>query len=161
MPRWIKQVKIQGSASEPYTVSLGDDGTYGCSCPVWKFRREECKHISEVKALGGIDAMTTGKEKPDYVLANVLKPTFKEKENKLYIPLVPIGDTNWEATVCAFMLKHGYSIADLRRIRHIPKEWTAQAILDHVRIHGESCYPEEKARKSVSKPKTAGKKKGK
>lgn len=30
-----------------YVVShLGDE--WGCSCPAWKFRREECKHILRV-----------------------------------------------------------------------------------------------------------------
>jgi len=32
-----------------YTVSMDENGNFGCSCPHWKFRREECKHIREVK----------------------------------------------------------------------------------------------------------------
>jgi len=32
-----------------YTVALTEDGEWQCSCPVWIYRRRECKHIRKVK----------------------------------------------------------------------------------------------------------------
>jgi len=33
-----------------YIVAETEDGHWQCSCPVWKFRREECHHIRKAKA---------------------------------------------------------------------------------------------------------------
>jgi len=32
-----------------YIVSEMDDGTWRCSCPVWKFRRQQCHHIGKAQ----------------------------------------------------------------------------------------------------------------
>lgn len=51
MSKWVKQWDCP-SHSDPdkkYVVSQAEDGTFGCDCPVWKFRRQECKHIQQVK----------------------------------------------------------------------------------------------------------------
>lgn len=42
--RWMFRWMVGG-----YTVAVDRKGDFGCSCPVWKFRRQECKHITEVK----------------------------------------------------------------------------------------------------------------
>jgi hypothetical protein len=47
--RWVQKWEIQGSRGDIYTVARDADGNFGCSCPVWKFKREECKHIRQVK----------------------------------------------------------------------------------------------------------------
>lgn len=48
--KWIKKWKVEGeSGSVSYVVSLSDKHIWGCSCPVWKYRRQECKHIVSVK----------------------------------------------------------------------------------------------------------------
>jgi hypothetical protein len=49
---YVQQWQIQ-SHSTPnkfYKVSLTENGEYQCSCPVWIFRRKQCKHIEQVKA---------------------------------------------------------------------------------------------------------------
>jgi hypothetical protein len=43
---WIAKWQITGTTK--YTISISKEGSWGCSCPVWKFRREHCKHISFV-----------------------------------------------------------------------------------------------------------------
>jgi len=48
--KWIKKWNIESeSGNGNYVVSLSDENEWGCSCPVWKFRRQECKHIKRVK----------------------------------------------------------------------------------------------------------------
>lgn len=44
--KWVKKWFVENGK---YTVSLSDKNEYGCSCPVWKFRRIECKHIRNVR----------------------------------------------------------------------------------------------------------------
>lgn len=51
--KWVKRWKVRGSGGKTYVVALSDTGEYGCDCPVWKFRRERCKHIDEVLRGGG------------------------------------------------------------------------------------------------------------
>jgi hypothetical protein len=51
--KWVDQWHVTSrSSGKVYTVSLADDGTWGCSCPRWIFAREDCKHIKEVKGWG-------------------------------------------------------------------------------------------------------------
>lgn len=47
--RWVQSWQVP-SGSNPrrtYTVSRAADGSYGCSCPAWRFcgERAACKHI--------------------------------------------------------------------------------------------------------------------
>ena len=54
MPKWIERVPVDSETSDAtYIVGVSVDGEYGCSCPHWKFRRQECKHIKSVKAERG------------------------------------------------------------------------------------------------------------
>ena len=48
---WVKKYKVLSDKDDKYVVSQKEDGTWGCSCPKWKFqrgRREDCHHISYV-----------------------------------------------------------------------------------------------------------------
>lgn len=85
------------------------------------------------------------KVKPKYVLAKVLKPIYKKKENKLLVPLIEFGDAIlMEATICYYMLKHGYSWSEIKGIRrHIPRDWTKAAVIAHVERNGEASYPDD------------------
>ena len=48
--KWIKKWNIKSeSGNGNYVVSLSDKNEWGCSCPDWKLRRQECKHIIRVK----------------------------------------------------------------------------------------------------------------
>jgi hypothetical protein len=53
MARWISRWKVESSSGEgTYTVSQAEDGSFGCSCPQWRFRKQlVCKHIVEVRAM--------------------------------------------------------------------------------------------------------------
>lgn len=141
MPKWIKKWQVPSSSGNgTYVVSLAKDGTaYGCSCPVWKFRRQECHHIKAVKNGQFKDGEI---KKPEYRLAKVYTPTFDEKKNELLIPLVAFGEVNMEATICFLMLEYGYSMSEIKEIRRLPSGWTAKAIQNHIETYGKTVYPE-------------------
>jgi hypothetical protein len=47
--QWVERHEVHSSDLERcYIVARKQDGTWGCSCPQWKFRRQQCKHIEEV-----------------------------------------------------------------------------------------------------------------
>ena len=49
MDKWIKRWQVPSySSNYVYIVAIDHNGNYGCSCPVWKFKRKQCKHINEV-----------------------------------------------------------------------------------------------------------------
>jgi hypothetical protein len=48
---WIHRYSVPSSSGDAsYTVAEKDDGTWGCTCPVYKFRHIECKHIEAAKS---------------------------------------------------------------------------------------------------------------
>lgn len=143
--KWIKKWKTPKSDGQgDWIVSFSDKNIWGCSCPVWKFRRQECHHIKLVKMGGGTECNETPKPKPEYLLARVHKPVYQKKENQLLVPLIGIPDAHlMEATIIYNMMKYGYSFGECKEIRgHIPHSWTAKAIFHHIESHGEAEYPE-------------------
>lgn len=46
---WVKKWEVKGSDGKTYVVSVDKNGEFGCSCPVWRFKRRECKHIQSIK----------------------------------------------------------------------------------------------------------------
>ena len=80
-------------------------------------------------------------QRPQYVLAKVTKP--KVVRNKLLCPLIAIPDTmGMEATICYHLLKNGYSMDEVRGLRHLPRDWTATTIIGRIDYYGEAEYPE-------------------
>lgn len=140
--RWVKRWEVPKSSGDgDWIVAIDKNGDYGCSCPVWKFKRQECHHIKLVK-MGGGDIIEKV-NRPEYVLAAVNKPILNEKKNQLLCPLVAIPDAMMmEATICFYLLRNGYSMGEVRELRHIPREWSGQAIMAHIERHGEAEYPE-------------------
>jgi len=135
--KWIKRFKVKSSSGNSYyIVAIDKEGNYGCSCPVWKFRRQECHHIKQIKLLGGSEAETV--KKPEYMLAKVFEPELED--GKILCPLIPIGDIHMEATIDVFLMKYGYSFSELKEIRHLPDSWTKKAILDYIEKYGMKKY---------------------
>ena len=58
MVEYRKQWKVQGSAKDPYTVSVTVDCVWSCSCIGWTrhMPRSDCKHIKKIKAKEGLGA---------------------------------------------------------------------------------------------------------
>lgn len=150
--RWTRRWKVQGTGHE-WIVAIDAAGAYGCSCPVWKFRREECHHIAAVKR--NPDAYNS--ETPPVMLpiipakvAQVEIITLEDGTKAYGQPLVPIGDTNIRATILYDLLRLGYSWGQLRerfeRSGYIPHQWTARAVVAHVERHGRHVYTESAMR---------------
>ncbi len=140
--KWTKKWTVPKSSGDgDWVVGLSDEKVWGCSCPVWKFKKEECHHIKEIK-LGNQPEINQSEinKKPEYVLAKVLKPTLKD--DRLLVPLVPIGDIKMSVTIAFTMLKYGYSWTEIKKIRRLPDSWTKKAVLNYVEEYGEYTYPE-------------------
>ena len=133
--KWVKKWHIKSeSSNREYVVSLSDENIWGCSCPAWKFRRQECKHIVRVKLNPErYKEIEDQLSKPEYVLAMVDKPIFKEKENKLLIPLIRIEpyDVKMEAIICYTMAKHGYKWKEIVEIRNLTGAWTLTKVKEY------------------------------
>jgi hypothetical protein len=145
MGKWIKSWNVPSSTgTSSYVVSVDRDGNYGCSCPVWKFRREECKHIKQVKG-GEFNGHTEVQNKPRYELAMVNKPSYDSRTHTLYIPLIRLPDTAMmEVTICYYLLKYGYSMSEIRQLRKIPADWSANVIKDFITRNGEAEYKDSR-----------------
>jgi len=57
MARWVDKWTVRGNSGVGHTVSVSDNGEWGCSCPAWKFKKrdakargEMCHHIMQKKA---------------------------------------------------------------------------------------------------------------
>jgi hypothetical protein len=50
-PRWNQFYECPSASRKDtsYNVATNDSEEWGCSCPRWKFKRKECKHIMQVK----------------------------------------------------------------------------------------------------------------
>ena len=47
--QWVERHEVHSDDLERvYVVSKHREGHWACSCPVWKFRRQQCKHIARV-----------------------------------------------------------------------------------------------------------------
>ena len=137
--KWIKRFKVQSSSGNgDYIVAIDREGNYGCSCPVWKFRRQECHHIKQVKLFGEKELKVN--KKPIAIPAKVTKPIFKN--GTILYPLVPIypSDIHMEATIDVFMMKYGYSFSEVKERRHLPNSWTKKAVLNYIDKYGMKEY---------------------
>jgi len=143
--KWIKKWKVKSENSDrEYTVSLSDLGVWGCSCPAWKFRRQECAHIKHIKRTNPEPSETPIEAKPPpVILARVLEPKLDEEAGVILCPLIAIPDgALMEATICWFLMEHGYTLKRVREVRqHIPPSWTKTAIYNHIERHGPAKHP--------------------
>jgi len=48
MTKWVKKWQVRGRSGAIWIVAQDVNGNFGCSCPRWKFHREQCHHIDEI-----------------------------------------------------------------------------------------------------------------
>lgn len=142
--KWIKRWPVRNSKNTGnWIVAIDADGNYGCSCPVWKFKRQECKHIRFIKEHPELKSDTPTQIKhPDLIPANVLRPEFDKDKNVIHYPLVAFGGSVWmEVTICWFLMEHGFSWGEVKQARrHIPNSWTKSAVYAHIEENGLAEY---------------------
>lgn len=103
--KWIKKWIIK-SFTDPeryYIVSQDKNGNFGCSCPEWKFRRNECKHIIAVKNNPEdnlLDNMPEEIKEREAQPGNVGEVSIKKEKDLVLYPLVELPpDPHFVATI--------------------------------------------------------------
>ncbi len=136
MRKWVKQWNVAGSSGATWTVSVNNQGEYACSCPVWKIKRRECKHIDLVKA----GACGNGDSYRQAMPGNVGEVTI-DGERVLY-PLVPFnkgGDLR--ATIVYDLVRANVSPDQVREYKErMLGKVSTQQIIEHVRARGRFVY---------------------
>lgn len=125
----------RSDGSGVWTVSRSDAGAWGCSCPVWRFKRETCKHITRIQ-----EEESSGIAHPrlELVCANV--PQVTREDARVLVPLLPIGDTHFQATLCFDLYACGVPWSEVRERYRLDQTWTKQAVLAYVLKHGRKYY---------------------
>ena len=135
MSKWVKRWRVEGSNDNEYIVAQGEMGKFGCSCPAWKFRRIECKHIKYIKNHNPTANMieTIAIKKPELRYYNMEHPGYDKENNIIKCPLIRIEpfDLTLEVEIDVMMMENGYSLSDVKETRHLPRQWTKRAIYDH------------------------------
>jgi len=108
-----------------WTVARDEEGQWTCECPHWFNRMRdvggECHHIKRVRH-GFVS------RRPPIIQCEVDSPQFDKKKFELQVPLATVDDMKAEAAVIMFLLEYGYSMMEVRELRHIPKVWTQEKI---------------------------------
>jgi len=164
MSRWLTSWSVTSSTGvHKYKVSYGQDGSWGCSCPIWKYKRNECKHIKEIISQVGRhpSVLDSPYQKPMYVLSDEVNvPIFDERTNELRIPRgYPNrrSDQDWlETHICFAMLNNGFSIREIRSIRGLDATWTTKKVERDFKSMGDfqpdGWYPSKSEGTSRKKP---------
>lgn len=137
--KWVHRWYVERSTGDgTWTVAQDKDGNWGCSCPVWKFKRQECHHIAAVKINPLAYETQNPVTLPDIVPGNVEQVTVTKKY--CLHPLVPLDGMGGEvlATILFDCLQLGYSWGMLKKrfSNLVPHSWTRKAVIAHVEYHG-------------------------
>jgi hypothetical protein len=140
---YLKQWTIpsDNDPDKTYKVSLTPEYEFQCSCPRWIFKRELCKHIQDV-ASGVYDFPNRLRPKFNITFGRVKQVELQDDRTTVLLPLRPIGDTDFLATVLYDALMLGISWKEIKDLEKAPKEWRPQEVLYHVREHGRKIYVE-------------------
>lgn len=141
--RW--KVPSESDPDKVYTVARDAEGQYGCSCPVWKFRRRECKHIQAVKDGEHNPVGEPQRGEPEIVFANVREVTPETRDGavRLLTPLVPLDHVHFQATVVYDLLANGVKWATCKSHYELARRNPKKNIVAYVEERGRCiCGPE-------------------
>lgn len=137
--KWVKRWKINGSNGNIWTVAIDKDGNYGCSCPIWKFKREECHHILQVKQNGGSEIKYR-----DASPGNVGEVTVRG--DMVLYPLVPIGSNisiDLAATIIFDLQRANVNPQEIKDYKDkMFKNASMKQIISHIKEGGRLIYSE-------------------
>ena len=140
--KWVKKWSVPRSDGVGvWVVSLSDCQVWGCSCPVWKFHRQECKHILLIKNTPA--AQQAGKiEYRPASPGNVGEVSIKG--SVVLYPLVPFGSgPDLPATIIFDLIRAQVQpdeVSDYKR--KFFRDTALRDIIAHVKIHGRFVYTE-------------------
>lgn len=120
-------------------VSLDKTGTWGCSCPHWRFRRSICKHIQDVQAQVQQTRPRYEKVIPTCRAANVPE-VLKERDDLLLVPLLPLDDEHFLATVIVDLLMYGVPFFEIRQRYHLPPNRRREEYIRIIAERGRRIY---------------------
>jgi len=135
--QWL--VPSDTDSEKTYKVSLTLEGEYQCSCPRWIFSkpRKDCKHIGDVKN-GCYDQNSIA----EYTLlfAMVKEVTMLDDRQTIHVPLMPVGDTDFCATILYDLVQIGVPWQVAAELEHVPRSWNPKAVEQHIKAHGRKIY---------------------
>jgi len=138
MDQWLERWQVPGSNGNTWTVARKKDGSYGCSCPAWKFARApkaDCHHILGVKMAGQAG---DSPRVPEVILAHV-REVHLDKDGNALTPLIPIGDIHFALTVAYDLARVGVPMLYIREHYLFGNSFkTAKSYIEHCgrRIYG-------------------------
>ena len=96
MSVWVEKWEVEGSNGKTWVVSVDVNGNYGCSCPVWKFKREECKHIRKVLSgciapMNGVREIEASEEKLKKARITLSKEEMKKLSEQMLTNQFDLG----------------------------------------------------------------------
>ena len=130
--KWLRRCNVAESNGHTWVVAIDKEGKYGCSCPVWKFKREECHHILQVKTNGG-EEIKQRNAQPGHVGEVTVK-----KDGTVLYPLVPFdGGVDLPATIVFDLLRANVASDQVKDYakRFFPHNSLKQ-IINHVEQYG-------------------------
>lgn len=140
MAKWVQSFEVPSTSGDgTYVVSLDKTGSWGCSCPHWKFRRAPCKHILSVQAQVEQTRPRYERVVPTCRAANVPEVT-KDRDDLLLIPLLPLDDEHFLATVVVDLLMHGLPYFEIRQRYHLPSSRRREDYIQLVVARGRRIY---------------------
>jgi len=125
-------------------------GNYECTCEAYRFGKgRPCKHIEDVAGgvYGAVGQPAMALPAVRVGLAKVTQVTVVERDEagrptRVMVPLRPIGDTHFMATLVYDALRAGVAWPELRELEHIPRDWRPADIVAYVRANGRRIYGE-------------------
>ena len=131
------------SGGKDHKVSHYPDDSWACDCWPWRKSRQDCGHIEDARTGGGKQIYPTliegePRKIPTIVPANVEQVTINGAE--IYTPLIPIGDTWFQATLVYDLLRAGLPWSKIRERYDIAKRNSKVAIEDYIFAHGRRIY---------------------
>lgn len=127
------------SRSGPHHYCVTEDyaGHWRCDCKDWLYRKRPCWHIRQAQLQ--VEAGTTQRTEPHMVFAHVETVT-RHDDHTLYVPLLPIGDTHFLATLCFDLYRHGIRWTSIQAQYRLPEDWTKAKVFHYIDHFGRKVY---------------------
>lgn len=133
-------VPSESNPDKVYKVSKKGD-EYQCSCPAWTrhYLRKNCKHIRTV-LVGAITPISAEPAKPTPIIVLAVVEQVTIHGNELYVPLIPIGDTWFEASLVYDLYRAGVPWLEIRDRYAVAKRNSRFEIMQYIEERGRRVY---------------------